>query len=284
MELVVSYVIMPAVMCLMMGVGLGTSLEEVLRVARRVPLIVRGVLANFVIVPIVIFLVVVWLPIPPAVKGAAMLMAAAPVAPMAPPFAVAAKGDLPYAVGIMIIIALLSVVLTPLILVLALPATEEGLNISSVEIIKTLVIVQLIPISVGMAIRGWSEKWSKRLVKIVPRLGQIGLLVGVGLVIASQVNEILSAGWLSHAVLFGLSVACLLIGDRMLAGQAPELRRSLAVSTAIRNVPLAFLIADTNFPGTAVAAMTLVFSVFTMLVSIAYARLQGGDGTQVAEA
>ncbi len=284
MELVVSYVIMPAVVCLMMGVGLGTSLDEVLRVARRVPLIVRGVLANFVIVPIVIFLVVVWLPIPPAVKGAAMLMAAAPVAPMAPPFAVAAKGDLPYAVGIMIIIALLSVVLTPLILVLALPATEEGLNISSVEIIKTLVIVQLIPISVGMAIRGWSEKWSERLVKIVPKLGQIGLLVGVGLVIVSKASEILAAGWLSHTVLFGLSVACLLIGDRMLAGEAAELRRSLAVSTAIRNVPLAFLIANTNFPGTAVAAMTLVFSVFAVLVAIAYGKLSAGNETQVAEA
>ena len=273
MELVVSYVIMPAVMCLMMGVGLSTPLDEVLRVARRVGLIVRGILANFVIVPIVVFLVVAWLPISPAVKAGAMLMAAAPIAPMAPPFAVAAKGDLPYAVGLMVIVALLSVVLTPVILAAALPTNEGGLDISSAEIIQTLVIVQLIPISVGMAIRRWSAVWSERLMKVVPRIGQIGLLVGVGLVLVSQASQIISAGWLSHAVLFGLAVASLLIGDRMLAGEAAELRRSLAVSTAIRNVPLAFLIANTNFPETPVAAMTLVFSVFTMVVAVIYGKL-----------
>ena len=70
-----------------------------------------------------------------------------------------------------------------------------------------------------------------------------------------------------------LVIVSLFVGDWILIGEAADKRRSLAVSTAIRNVPLAFLIAGENFPGTVVAPVTLVFSVFTMILSIVYGKL-----------
>jgi hypothetical protein len=60
----------------------------------------------------------------------------------------------------------------------------------------------------------------------------------------------------------------------MLVRKAGELRRSLAVSTAIRNIPLAFLIAGQNFPDTIVAPVVLIFSVYTMLLSIVYGLIK----------
>jgi len=67
----------------------------------------------------------------------------------------------------------------------------------------------------------------------------------------------------------------LIVGDLMLVRNAGEMRRSLAVSTAIRNVPLAFLIAGQNFPDTIVAPVVLIFSVYTMLLSIGYGKVLG---------
>jgi hypothetical protein len=60
----------------------------------------------------------------------------------------------------------------------------------------------------------------------------------------------------------------------MLIGETDDNRRSLAVSTAIRNVPLAFLIAGENFPDTVVAPVVLLFGVFSMVFSVAYGKLK----------
>jgi hypothetical protein len=71
-----------------------------------------------------------------------------------------------------------------------------------------------------------------------------------------------------------LTVVSLFVGDLMLIGESAEKRRALAVSTAIRNVPLAFLIATGNFPDTIIGPVTLVFSAFTMVLSVVYGKLK----------
>jgi BASS family bile acid:Na+ symporter len=274
MEIFVKYTIMASVILLMLGVGMGTSFRQVVEAVRQFGIVLRGVLANFLVTPVLIYLVLLSLPLPPDVKIGIMLMAAAPVAPMAPPFVAGARGDVAYGVGLMVVVAILSVVLTPLILGLALPKSEAGVQVDPMQIVQTLVTVQLIPIGIGMAIRQWSPDWAEKLLKFVPRIGQIGLLASVGLLLASQSEHILSISLLTYLVIVLLVVGCLFIGDWMLVGKSESKRRALAVSTAIRNIPLAFLIASASFPESAVGPVTLVFSVLTMLLSVLYGKLR----------
>jgi len=266
-------VVMVSVIFLMLGVGLSTAFGQVIAVARQVRLIGMGVLANFIVVPVLIYLNLVWLPLSSDVKIGIMLMAAAPIAPMVPPFVGMARGNVAYAVGLMTIVALLSVPLTPLIIDFALPKSMEGVVLDPMQIIKTLLIAQLIPISIGMTIRQVSPKWAERLLKFVPKIGQFGLIIGVGLLLAKDTTQILSLGLLPQLVMALMVIGSLFIGDWMLIGETDDNRRSLAVSTAIRNVPLAFLIAGENFPGTVVAPVTLLFGVFTMVFSIVYGKM-----------
>ena len=272
-------VVLISVIFMMLGVGLKTALQEVLDVARRFGLVARGVAANFLLVPVLICLGLIWLPLAPGVKLGILLMAAAPVAPMVPPFVDMVKGDVAYSVGLMVIVAVLSVFLTPLILGLAIPESVGNVDLDPLEIVKTLVVAQLIPISLGMAIRSQSPTWSERLLKFVPKIGQYGLIVGVGLILASQAKQFLSMSLLAHLVIPVGVIACLFIGDRMLVGETMQRRRALAVATAIRNVPLAFLIAGQNFPGTVVAPVTLLMGTYTMIFSIGYGKLRRSNST-----
>ena len=141
------------------------------------------------------------------------------------------------------------------------------------QIIQTLLFVQLIPISVAMAIRQARPGLADRLLKFVPTIGQVGLLVGVGLLLAVQAKQILAIGLFAYLVLAAMVVGSLFIGDWMMIGETPQRRRALAISTAIRNIPLAFLIANESFPGTPVAPVTLIFAVFTMVLSVLYGKL-----------
>jgi BASS family bile acid:Na+ symporter len=274
--MVVKNVVMGSVILLMLGVGLRTAFADIALVARQPRPLLLGLLANFLVVPLFIYLGLCFLPLPPDVKIGIMLMAAAPVAPMAPPFVGMAKGDLPYSVGLMGAAGLLSIPLTPLILALSLPTSEGGVSVDALQIVKTLLMVQLIPICAGMTLRHARPAWADRLLKNVPKLGQIGLLIGVGLLLAKQAGQILAIGLFPYVVLAVLVVASLLIGHWTLVGGAAEKQRALAVSTAIRNIPLAFLIANASFPGTVVAPVTLVFSVLTMVGSVVYGKLMSG--------
>lgn len=277
MAQIVMNVIMGSVILLMLGAGLNIELRQVIDIAKRFRLVLLGVLANFLAVPLLIVLCLMLVPLSPDIKIGIMLMAAAPIAPMAPaPFVEKAKGDVVYSVGLMTIVASLSIVLTPLILSLSIPESVGGVTLNPIQIVKTLLMVQLIPISVGIAIRQASRKWADRLVKIVPRIGQIGLLIGVGLLLAKQASQIISIGLLGYLIMVLLTVVSLFVGDLMLIGESAEKRRALAVSTAIRNVPLAFLIATGNFPDTIIGPVTLVFSAFTMVLSVVYGKLQVG--------
>ena len=187
----VKYLLMASVMFLMLGVGLRTSFGEVLGVAKKYPLVLRGVSANFLVVPLLFYLALNWLPFRPDVVIGLLIMAAVPIAPMAPPFVGMAKGDVTYAVGLMTIVALLCVPLTPLILSLCLPTSEGGLELSSSQIIQTLLTAQLIPIGLGMAINHFNGKWAEALLQFVPKIGQVGLVTSVILIVAAQAKLIM---------------------------------------------------------------------------------------------
>lgn len=267
-------VIMGSVILLMLGAGLNIEIKQVVDLAKRFRLVVLGVLANFLVFPLLTILCLTLVPLSPDIKIGIMLMAAAPIAPMAPvPFVEKAKGDVIYSVGLMVIVAVFSIVFTPLILSLSIPESVGGVTLNPLSIVKTLLMVQLIPISIGMIIRRTKPKWADRLIKFVPRIGQIGLLIGVGLLLAKQASQIISIDILAYPIMILLAIVALFVGDRMLIKEAADKRRALAISTAIRNVPLAFLIATESFPDSVVGPVTLVFSVFTMLLSVMYGKI-----------
>ena len=273
MAFFVKNLLMVSVILMMLSVGLRTAIGEVVDIAKQYQLVIRGVLANFLVVPLIFYLAVQWLPFRPHVVIALMIMAAVPIAPMAPPLVGMAKGDVVYAVGLMTIVALLCVPLTPLLLALCLPATEKGLDLNILKIIGTILKVQLIPICLGMAINNASRTWSEKLLKFVPKVSQVGLIICIILIIAVNSKQIVNLGILPNLAVLLSIIVTLFIGDWMMIGETTGRRRSLAISTAVRNVALGLLIVNNNFPGTLAVALVLVYAILSMVVAFAYGKL-----------
>jgi BASS family bile acid:Na+ symporter len=153
MRALVQNLVMVSCIFLMLTVGLRTSLGQLIDVTRQFQLLSRGLLANFLVVPILLYLGVQVSGVSPEVGIGIMIMAAAPAAPMAPAFVGLGRGDMPYAAGLMTIAALLCVPLTPFILSLSLPGGEHGLELDTLGIVQIVLTAQLIPIAAGVAIR-----------------------------------------------------------------------------------------------------------------------------------
>jgi BASS family bile acid:Na+ symporter len=184
----------------------------------------------------------------------------------------------------MTIVALLCVPLTPLILSLCLPKSEAGLELDTLQIIQTLLTAQLIPIGLGMAINQFSRKWTEKLLQVVPTIGQVGLVISVILIVAAQAKLIIGLGVLPNLAVVLSIILCLFIGDLMMMGESAERRRSLGISTAIRNVALGLLIVNSNYAGTPAVAIVLVSGVLSMVVAIVYGKLMARLQAQGATA
>ncbi len=269
----VNSLLLVSIMCLLLGVGLSTPVGSVLAVATRYRLVLRGLVANFVIVPGVFMLALQGVPVAPDIVIGLVVIAAVPVAPLAPPFVALIRGDVAYSVGLMLIVAFLGLPLAPLILALCLPASEAGLQIDTLKILQTLLTAQLLPLSLGMAIQHAWPTWAETLSRFVPRIGRVGIVLTLVAITATHAQEIVGIGVVPLLTTLALVLVCVLIGDGMMRGEAAETRRALAVSTAVRNAALALLIVGTNFPGSPAVAVVFVFGVLSLVATIAYGKL-----------
>ncbi len=284
MASIINFLLLISVMCLVLGVGLSVPFGKLLAVATQYQLVLRGLVANFVIVPCVFTLALRAMSFSPDVVIGLLVLAAVPIAPLAPPFVGLGRGDVAYAVGLMLIVSFLGLLLTPLILALSLPPSEAGLHIDTLKILQTLLTAQVIPLGVGMTIRHVRPMWAEKLLQFVPKLGRIGVVLTLTLITVAQARQIVDLGILPHLASLFFVIVCVLIGDVMMRGEAAAIRRSLAISTAIRNVALALLIVGTNFPGSPAITIVFAFGLLSLLVSFIYGKIMIGADVQSAEA
>src|SRR5205085_2603873 len=90
---------------MMAAVGLGVTLAELAAVARNWRLVARAALANYVCVPAVtVGLLLLFHPAGPMVPAGFLILAVCPGAPFGPPCTRIAKGNVPVAVGLMVLL------------------------------------------------------------------------------------------------------------------------------------------------------------------------------------
>jgi BASS family bile acid:Na+ symporter len=280
MTVFIEYLVMISVFCMMLAVGLRTPFGQILEAGKQFRPLASGLVANFVVVPALFWLGLQWLPVALHVKVALVVMAAAPVAPMAPAFVGQARGDVPYSVALMVFSALLCVPLTPLILTLCLPTGPGSVRLEVLDIIRVILTAQLIPLCSGMVIRHARPEWAaEKLLRPVSNFGQSGLVVSILLILAFGARQIIDLGLVAHGVIALAVLASLFVGDRMMRLAPPPMRRSLGMSTAIRNVALALLIVTANFQGTPAVPAVLVFGILSLVVGAVYGKLTGQTGS-----
>ena len=96
--------------------GLKVRIDEIVSSLGRTRLIVLGLVASFILVPLITVVLLHLFRAPPLVAAGFLIVSVCAGAPFSVPGTTVAKGDVPYAVDLMIVSAILSVVLAPLLL------------------------------------------------------------------------------------------------------------------------------------------------------------------------
>jgi BASS family bile acid:Na+ symporter len=273
---------------MMITIGLGVTTAEILGVARNWQLVIRALFASYVCVPVVAVLLLYVLGSAPMVAAGILIAAVCPGAPYGPPLAGLAKGNVVTAVGLMVVLAASSAALAPLLLMLLLPvvAGSESLQINVVKLVGILVLSQFLPLVGGVWLRAKWPGLSERLKGPAGKVCLVLNLMLLVLILSAQFTMLLRvrpAGYLGmFCLVMAAALAGWLLGDSESGG-----RKTLSISTAVRNVGVALVIATSSFPGTPAIAATTVFAIFQTLlmalVALAWGRVgAGGAGAPKA--
>jgi BASS family bile acid:Na+ symporter len=268
---------------MMAATGLGVTFGDLSRVAWDWRLVVRAALANYVLVPAATVGLLLLFGAQPLVAVGFLILAVCPGAPYGPPFAAIAKGNVPVAVGLMVLLAASSAFLAPLLLHLLLPlaAPDGPLTVSAAAVLGTLLMTQLLPLCVGMAVRRWLPAAAGRLQRPANLLSKALNLAVVGLVLAAQFRlflEIRPRAYLGMLALLLLSWAA----GWLLGGPNAALRRTMTLTASLRNVGVGLVIATGAFGGTAAVTAALVYGlvevVGSLLLALGWARRRAANG------
>jgi BASS family bile acid:Na+ symporter len=255
---------------MMVAIGLSVTLAELASVVRNWRLVLQAGIANYVVVPaITVALLKMFHPADAMVSAGFLILAACPGAPFGPPCAKIAKGNVPAAVGLMVILAGSSAIIAPLLLGILMPfaSSEKSLELDAVEIVVTLCLTQLLPLSIGLGLKQWRPRLAERLKKPANLLSAVlGLVVICVILVAHfpMLAEIRLRGWVGMAALLMAST----VTGWLLGGPGSANRKTMALTTNLRNVGVGLVIAASNFPGTAALTATLAYGLFEIIGSL----------------
>jgi len=259
---------------LMFLVGLEASAREVGATLTHYGLLARALVLNVVIVPFIAVLVVLWVGLPPVIAIGILLMAAAPGVPFLPRMAATAKGNLAFAVGLMIVLQVVSFVTTPITLRLILPP-DAAARVPVLRAVVTLVAFQLLPLALGMTVQQVSTPLARRIAGPVKALSMLGLLGTIVLFIGPHLDVLakVAGGGALLSMLLLVVVAWPL--GRRLGGADEGIGKTLALGTSLRNVGLCLLIATRDFPETGVATVVGAYFLIQAIANFGYSKYLG---------
>jgi bile acid:Na+ symporter, BASS family len=256
----------------MLAVGLSLTVGQILVPLRNARLVILSLVANFVLMPLAALLIARVLRLDQPLGVALLLLGGAAGAPFLPKLAGVAKGNLAFAVGLMVLLMVLTVGYMPLVM----PLLLEGVSVDPTAIARSLVVLMLLPLVIGLAVRARYAVAAGRAAPVLNRASTLSLTLMVVLMLVTNMRSIID--------LFGTrgilaSLLFLLVGfglGWLLGGPARDTRNVLALGTAQRNIAAALVVGGQNFDEPQVVVMVVVVAIVGLLVLMPLGRRVAG--------
>jgi len=257
----------------MFSVPLETTRGEIIKTLGHLNLMGRALLANFVIIPILGFLIARFLDLPPEIRTGFLLLAMAPGGLFALQFARVAKGNRVFAVALLFVFCLLAILITPLLVYLFFPRKGAG-SLPFAWLIMMLLLLIMVPVVAGRALQ----------ILIPQHAPKLGLWLGRLSIVIFIIAAVTAGRYKSPAIklmgMNGIAAIVLLILGSWVVGWllgGPEIRnrKVLAISTSMRNVGVCLPIASNYFAGTEVTVPMLAFSGIMIPMNMVFAMVTG---------
>ena len=253
----------------MVAMGLGLKVAQITAPLRNLRLVSLSLLANFVLMPAAAVVLARVLRLDEPLGVGLLVLGVAAGAPFLPKLTQIAKGNLAFAVALMVLLMVITVGYLPLVLPVLLP----GVSVNPAKIARSLVLLMLVPLAVALAVNAKLPAAAARAKPLFDRLSSLGLILVVVLLVVVNFNKVLSV-FGTRAILAGLLfIAFGYAVGWALGGPAADTRPVLGLGTAQRNIAAALVVGGQSFSNPSVVVMVVVVAIVSLLILLPMSRL-----------
>lgn len=244
----------------MFGMGLTITVADFKEVLTRPKDVAVGVVGQFLIMPILAFLLVKLFNLQPEIAIGVILVGCCPGGTSSNVMTFLSKGDVALSVTITSITTLLAPIITPGLIYLF---ASEYIDVAPSALFMSIVKVIIIPIALGFIVQKFFNKQAKASVKVMPLVSVVAIVAIVAAVVAGNQQKIAETGLIIFAVVVLHNCLGYLIGYLFgkIFGMNLAKKKAIAIEVGMQNSGLGASLAVAHFSPLA-AVPSAIFSVW----------------------
>ncbi|MCF6294192.1 MAG: bile acid:sodium symporter family protein [Flavobacteriaceae bacterium] len=256
-----------ALAVVMFGVALSITIDDFKHILRQPKLVLIGILSQFILLPLLTFLLIIIIEPQPSIALGMMMVAACPGGNISNFMTHLAKGNTALSVSLTAFATFLAMFMTPFNFQfygnMYEPTAEilKTVSIEPLELVKVIWMILGVPLFLGMLLR---SKYPQLAIKLSKLLKPFSIIVFIAIVIIAFSNNLeVFNNYVHYVLLIGIShnVFAILLGliVAKLFSLSFKNQKTLAIETGIQNSGLGLLLIFTFFNGLGGMAILAAF-------------------------
>lgn len=244
----------------MFGMGMTLRVSDFRMILQRPWEVLIGVLAQFIIMPAVAWLLVQSFSLPPELAIGVILVGTCPGGTASNVITYLAHGDVALSVSISMATTLLAPVVTPCLTWLL---ADTWINVSLTAMMISIAEMVLLPVVLGLMVNHFFGRLVERCMDYLPVISVVTIVLLVGGVVSMSASKLLDVGFMIAIVVALHNIFGLLLGygAAHLFHMEPPKARAVSIEVGMQNSGLAASLAILYF-GPAAAIPGAIFSVW----------------------
>lgn len=266
MALLANQILLPLCLALIMLVmGTGLSLQSFLPVLHKPKAVLLGIVAQLLLLPMIVWVLILALHLPPVIAAALVLIACAPGGATSNLFSKLADGDLPLSIALTAVISLFSPLWMPWAAQTQLGwlGYDIAFKLSYAQVVLQLIVVTALPLILGMGLRKLYPNWVQANEQRLKQMSVGLLMLMILALIVVNAHVLPSVFGLSALMVLLLATLALVLGYALarLLGLSQAQSRTLSFETGVQNAGMAIMIAFSFLQAPELGMVALLYGI-----------------------
>lgn len=255
---------------IMLGMGLSLIADDFKRIFTQPKAIIIGLVNQLIILPVIAFTLASLFPLQPEIAVGVMILAACPGGATSNLISHLAKADAALSVTLTAFSSLITILTIPFIVNFSLEQFLDQSNIIKLDVVQTflqILMIIIIPVSLGMIIRKYKESFALKMGKPVRIASALLLILVIVGIIIKEKESLASSFKEAGAVIISLNIIAMLVGyySARILKVTSKRSLSIAIESGIQNGTLGITVAIVMLQNSSFAIVSALYGVLMFL-------------------